>query len=176
MRERLTLLAVAAVALALPAGASAGGWATVELDSLPDRLAPGETWSVELTILQHGVTPLVGVEPRVLVTKAGETGRRAFPARATSKPGVYQANVVFDSAGTWTYSVDDGFVGVRTYPPVSIGRGGERQVATTAGLGSGGGDGPDYVLAFAVAAIAGLTAGLVAAAVQRRRGGPASSG
>jgi hypothetical protein len=176
MRERLTLLAVAAVALALPAGASAGGWATVELDSMPDGVAPGETWSVELTILQHGVTPLVGVKPRVLVTKAGETGRRVFPARATSKPGVYRADVVFDSAGTWNYAVDDGFMGARSYPPVSIGTSGEKRVATAAGLGGGGGDGPDFLLAFAVAAIAGLTAGLAAAAVQRRRAGPASDG
>jgi hypothetical protein len=171
MRERLTLLAVAAVALAAPAGASAGGWATVELDSVPEGVAPGEPWSVELTILQHGVTPLEGVEPRVIVSKAGEFGRRAFPARATSEPGVYRANVVFASAGTWTYAVDDGFMGERTYPPVSIGRSGEARIA--AGLG---GDGPDYLLALAVAAIAGLAAGLAAAAAQRRRGGPASTG
>jgi hypothetical protein len=131
---------------------------------------------VELTILQHGVTPLEGVKPRVMVSKTGSSERLAFPARPTSEPGVYRANVVFASAGTWTYAVDDGFVGVRTYPPVSIGSGGESRGATTAGLGGGGGDGPDYLLAFSLAAIAGLTAGLAAAAVQRRRGDPASDG
>jgi YtkA-like len=176
MRERLTLLAVAVVALAVPAGATAGGWATVELDSVPEGVAPGEPWRVELTILQHGVTPLEGVRPRVIVSKAGETERQAFPARATSEPGVYRADVVFASAGTWTYAVDDGFMGERTYPPVSIGRSGEERVTATAGLSGAGSDGPDYLLAFAVAAIAGLAAGLAAAAVQRRRGGPASAG
>lgn len=170
------MLAVAAVALAAPAGASAGGWATVELDSTPDGLAPGERWNVELTILQHGMTPLEGVKPRVIVSKVGEYGRRVYPARPASEPGVYRADVVFTSAGTWTYAIDDGFVGVRTYPPVSIARNGEARVAAAAGLGSASGDGPDYLLALAVAAIAGLTAGLAAAAVQRRRGGSAPDG
>jgi hypothetical protein len=175
MRKRLTLLAAAAF-LTAPAAATAGGWATVELDSVPEGLAPGETWSVEMTILQHGVTPVVGVKPRVIVTKVGEYGRRAYRARPTSEPGVFRADVVFTSAGTWTYAIDDGFAGVRTYPSVEIGRSGEERVAAAAGLGSAGGDGPDYLLALAVAAIAGLTAGLAAAAIQRRRGGSASAG
>jgi hypothetical protein len=153
MRERLTLLAVAAVALAAPVAASAGGWATVELDSVPEGLAPGETWSVELTILQHGVTPLEGVGPRVIVSKDGGAERRAFPARATSKPGVYRADVVFASAGTWTYRVDDGFMGERTYPPVAIDKAGDERVAASAGLG---GDGPDYLLALAAANASGV--------------------
>jgi YtkA-like len=175
MRERLTLLAMAVVTLAAPAAASAGSWATVELDSVPEGLAPGEPWRVELTVLQHGVTPLEGVKPRVIVWKHGEAGRRAVPARTTSDPGVYRADVVFTSAGTWTYAVDDGFTGERMYPPVSIGRPGQERIAASAGLGRAGGDGPDYVLAL-VAAVAGLAAGLAAAAIQRRRRGPASAG
>jgi hypothetical protein len=173
MRERLTLLAVAAVALAAPAAATAGAWATVELDSMPVGLAPGEPWRVELTILQHGVTPLEGVKPRVIVSKDGEAERRVFPARATSKPGVYRADVVFASAGTWTYAVDDGFMDMRTYPPVSIGKSGQERVAASAGPSGAGGDGPDWVLAVAVAAVAGLAAAL-AAAIRRRRGGPSA--
>ena len=175
MRERLTLMAVVAVALAAPAAATAGGWATVELDSVPAGLAPGEPWRVELTILQHGVTPLQGVNPRVIVSKEDGAKRRAFRARATSKPGVYRADVVFASAGTWTYRVDDGFMGERTYPPVTIGKSGQERIAASAGLGGAGGNGPDYLLALAVAAVAGLAAGL-AAAIQRRRGGRASGG
>jgi hypothetical protein len=179
--RRLALLAVTAAALAAPAAATAGGWATVGLDSLPDGLAPGEPWSVELTILQHGVTPLEGVRPRVIVRRAGGGERRAFPARATEEPGVYRATVVFGSAGRWNYVVDDGFSAKHTYSPVSIGKGGEKRVvAAASGGGPGGGapgdDGPDYLLALAAAAVAGLAAGLGAAAVQRRRGGPAPAG
>jgi hypothetical protein len=169
------VLAAAVAALAVPAGATAGGWATVELDSTPDGLAPGESWTVELTILQHGVTPLEGVRPRVIVARAGGGERRAFPARATLEPGVYRADVEFASAGTWRYVVDDGFVARHSYPPVTIGRNGGQRPVAAAGLGGTDGDGPDYLLALAAAAVAGLGAALAAAAVQRRRGGPAPS-
>jgi hypothetical protein len=186
MTKRLVVLAVTAAALSAPAGAGAGGWATVGLDPLPDGVAPGEPWSVDLTILQHGVTPLEGVEPRVIVRRAGGGERRAFPARATEEPGVYRATVVFASAGTWNYAVDDGFSATHTYPPVSIGKDAEKQTAAAGGSGGapgggapGGGppsdDGPDYLLALAAAAVAALAAALGAAALQRR-GGSAPAG
>ncbi len=123
MRTRLTLLAAIAAALAAPAAASAGGWATVEFDPPPDDLAPGEPWRVQLEVLQHGVTPLEGVTPRVIVTPRGGSAEKTFPARATGKPGVYRATVVFASEGTWRYRVDDGFTAVHDYPPVRIGAG-----------------------------------------------------
>jgi hypothetical protein len=171
MRNRFVLLAMTAAALAAPSAATAGGWANVELDSTPDGLAPGEPWTVELTVLQHGVTPLDGVRPSVVVQRADGRGRREFPARPTGKPGEYRATAVFESAGTWSYKVDDGFSSVHSYPRVTIGR---AEVAA-AGLGGAGDDGPDYLIALAAAGIAGLAAGLAAAAVQRRRRGPASA-
>ena len=69
MRARwIAALVVAAGLLALPAAATAGGWATVSLSSTPDDLGPGAPWSVEMTILQHGRTPLDGVEPSITLT------------------------------------------------------------------------------------------------------------
>ncbi len=64
MRTHTTavLLAITAL-LVLPAGALAGGFATVGLSSTPDGLAPGAPWNVELEILQHGRTPLDDVSP-----------------------------------------------------------------------------------------------------------------
>jgi hypothetical protein len=161
--KRLTVLAVAAAALAAPAGATAGGWATVGLDSTPEGLAPGERWTVELTILQHGRTPLEGVEPKVIVQ--GEDGgeRREFPAAATKEPGVYRATAVFPSAGTWRYLVDDGFTATHSYSPVSIGEG--KQVRA-AGVGD---DGPNYLLAALAAAVAALAV-LSVGQLRRRRG------
>jgi YtkA-like len=146
MTTRFILLAAIAAALAVPAGATAGGWATVGFDPPPAGQAPGEPWQVDLTILQHGVTPLEGVKPRVIVARADGGGERAFPARATEKPGVYRATVVFASAGTWSYRVDDGFAAVHTYPPVRIGAKGKRPcsepvaapAADDAGSGTGG--------------------------------------
>jgi hypothetical protein len=183
MTMRLTLLAVIAAALAAPPAASAGAWATVGFDPPPDTLAPGEGWQVEMTILQHGVTPLVGVEPSVIVAPAEGGERKAFRARPTGKPGVYRATVAFPSAGTWRYVVDDGFSAQHKYPPVRVGKSGKNAgaepvaVANTAvatppspGSPGSGDDGPSYMLAFVAAAVAALAAGFGAALLQRRGG------
>ena len=66
MKKLLLVLAVAA-AVAAPA-ASAGGWATVGLRSLPPSgLDANQAWPVDITVLQHGRTPLAGVTPIVRI-------------------------------------------------------------------------------------------------------------
>jgi hypothetical protein len=120
--KRLVLL-VAAAALALPALAWAGGWATVKLSSTPKGMSAGAPWSVRITVLQHGETPLDGVKPFVRIRKGDVT--KTFRAKATAAFGVYAARVVFPSPGVWRYSIWDGFVeygGARMhgYAPVRI--------------------------------------------------------
>lgn len=114
------LLALVAFAVLAPA-ASAGGWATVSLASLPpDDLAAGGTWDAELTILQHAKRPLDGLSPVVsLIGEDGGTAAR-FPATPTGTPGVYRAEVRFPSAGTWRYEIDDGFSQTHTFKPVEV--------------------------------------------------------
>jgi hypothetical protein len=117
MKKLLLVLAVAAVAV--PA-ASAGGWATVGLSSLPTGTPPGKTWAVDMTVLQHGRTPLTGIAPVLTIRNdGGET--RSFTGTPTGKLGVYRANVVFPSAGTWSYQVWDDFSQTHTFKPVEIG-------------------------------------------------------
>lgn len=117
MKKLLLVLVVAAVAA--PA-ASAGGWATVGLSSLPKDTPAGGTWSVDLTVLQHGRTPLEGIAPVLTISNgAGET--REFTGVATGTPGVYRVNVVFPSSGTWSYQVWDDFSQTHTFKPVEIG-------------------------------------------------------
>ena len=79
MRKLVVVLAVAAVLL--PAAALAGGWATVQLSSTPKGAQAGTPWVVNLTVLQHGVTPLAGVTPEVRIDQG--TVRRVFTARPT---------------------------------------------------------------------------------------------
>jgi hypothetical protein len=130
--KRIVLLGL--LALALPVTATAGGWATVQLSSTPKGLRAGVVWDVRITVLQHGRTPLDGLKPRVTIRKdtrtvalrKGSPRVRTFLARPTGEAGVYRARVVFPSAGTWRYSVWDGFSeygGARehTYAPVHIG-------------------------------------------------------
>jgi hypothetical protein len=139
-------------ALALPATATAGGWATVALSSTPAGSAPGKPWSVELTVLQHGRTPLDGVQPTITIAQG--TGTRTFTAAPAGRPGVYRATVVFPAAGRWEYRIDDDFSRTHTYPPVRIG--GETAAA--------GGGGLPWILILAAA----LGAGLLAAVLGRR--------
>jgi hypothetical protein len=118
-------------------------------------------------VLQHGRTPLEGVEPSVIVTGGGK--REVFPAQPTGKPGVYRAEVVFPAEGTWEYAVDDGFSQTHTFPPVRIG-GGDSTAAAGAAAASPPPDdgGPDIALALAIAAAAGFAAALVVTVARRR--------
>ena len=117
--KKLPLLVALAVAASVVPAAGAGGWATVGLSSFPTGTPPGKTWPVDLTVLQHGHTPLEGIAP-VLTIENGDGDSRAFTATPTGKPGVYHADVVFPSEGTWSYVVWDDFSQTHTFKPVEI--------------------------------------------------------
>ena len=136
---RAFLLIVAALVCAAPA--AAGGWATAGL-APPEGTAAGDTWRAEITVLQHGVTPLEGVDPAVII-RNGKTEQR-FAAEPTDEPGVYVAEVTFPSAGTWRYFVDDGFGRTHSFAPVQIGSGGGATDSATV---------PTWVLAIGVALV-----------------------
>ena len=119
--SRIALLGLAAVLL-LPAGAQAGGWATVELDHAPAGIVAGTPWRVELIVKQHGITPLDGVKPSVRI--ANDAGVvRTFPARPAGRPGHYVANVTYPAAGTWRTRFFDGFTDATPHrlSPISVG-------------------------------------------------------
>jgi hypothetical protein len=104
--RRFALLPLA-VALMLPAGAQAGGWATVELDQAPSGIVAGTPWRVELIVKQHGRTPLDDAAPSVRIDNGGGVVR-TFHARHTGA-GRYVANVTFPAAGTWRTRIYDGW-------------------------------------------------------------------
>jgi hypothetical protein len=117
------LLGLALAALLVPAAATAGGFATVQLSSLPAGTDAGGTWTPTLTILQHGVTPLDGLQPAVRISD-GSGDLQTFPARPAGEAGTYVADVRFPTEGTWRYEIWDGFSQTHTYSPVTIGDGG----------------------------------------------------
>ena len=151
MKKLLFLLAV--VLVAVPA-ASAGGWATVGLSSLPTGTAPGDKWSVDMTVLQHGRTPLEGIAP-VLTIRNGDGKSAQFTGTPTGKPGVYHADVVFPTAGTWTYTVWDDFSRTHTFKPIEI-------------AGPTGGSFPLLELAVGLGLAAALAAATILALRRRR--------
>jgi YtkA-like len=126
--RRLPLLLVPLALLVAAPSAHAGGWATVGLSSTPAGTPPGQPWDVDITVLQHGRTPLEGVAPSVHISSGDTT--KTFVAEPTGEPGVYHARVVFPKAGRWNYEVHDGFVSdfAHTFPAVEIGEGGSPAV------------------------------------------------
>ena len=148
-----TLLIILLAALAAPAAALGGGWATAGVTPPSDGIGPGLTWHAEITLLQHGVTPLQGVSPSVTV-RGPET--RTFPARPTGEPGVYAADIVFPTAGTYSYEVDDGFSQVHTFAAIRVG-------------GPEAASGGDGFPAWAIAPIAAAALAFAAALLIRRR-------
>ena len=151
------LLGLALAGLLLPAAATAGGFATVQLSSLPAGTDAGGTWTPTMTILQHGVTPLDGLQPAVRLTdESGEI--QSFAARPAGEPGTYVADVTFPSAGTWRYEIWDGFSQTHTYSPVTIGDGGGSSFPTA----------PVAGVALVVVALAGA----LLLALRRRRTAP----
>lgn len=117
------LIALASVATALVASgvAGAGGWATVGLEPLPTGVGPGEPWDTNMTILQHGETPLTGLSPTITITNDDTGKSQLFAAGETDEPGVYAASVVFPEAGSWRIVADSTFGESRlTYGPVLI--------------------------------------------------------
>ena len=121
MRQLIALSALVA-ALAVVGTASAGGFATVGLSSLPTGVAPGEPWDPDITIRQHGVTPLDGLTPTLTIRNAATGASHGFTASATGEPGVYRAHVVFPESGRWNIAVATGWWGEGglTAGPVTI--------------------------------------------------------
>jgi hypothetical protein len=115
---RKLVVTVVALAVLAPATALAGGWATVQLSSTPKGAKAGVPWQVSMTVLQHGVTPLEGIQPQVRISQG--TLIRTFLARPTQTTGVYRARVVFPRAGMWKWSIWDGFSRTHTYKPVRV--------------------------------------------------------
>ena len=120
MKRLLTALAVAAgLAVAGSAPAGAGGWAVTTLDSLDSPL-PGEHVDVGFTIRQHGVTPVAVDDVAILVTDArGET--ESFTAHAAGSVGHYVAAVTFPAAGSYRWSVEQGWFGPQDLGTVRVG-------------------------------------------------------
>lgn len=110
--RRLLIVGLAVGALVQAGTASAGCWATVGLAPPPAGIGPGDTWTAKMTILQHSRTPLPDAKtarPTLTIRNAETGAERMFVAHPTKDLTVFQAAVVFPSAGSWSYEVFDGF-------------------------------------------------------------------
>ena len=81
---------------ALAPAAGAGGWATVQLSAVPtDGMKAGTTLPIDITVLQHGRTPLDGVTPVFRIRDGKANVLAEYQGTPTGAPGVYHVDVTF---------------------------------------------------------------------------------
>jgi hypothetical protein len=100
-RTAFGIAVLAAMLMTIPA--LAGGWAVITLDELPLDVVAGESLTVGFTVLQHGKTPMAGLDPTVTIE--AKTERVVVFAEEQGKPGHYVADIMFPSEGTWNWSI-----------------------------------------------------------------------
>ncbi|MCO6453540.1 MAG: c-type cytochrome [Caldilineales bacterium] len=114
----IPITALLLILLAVPA--SAGGWATITLDTVPGSAQVGEPLQIGFTTRGHGVTR-VDWDGFALVATNPETGESI---RATSRregaTGHYVAELEFPSAGTWEWGGAHGDQRVVNFQPLSV--------------------------------------------------------
>lgn len=107
MLHRLIALSLALLAtLALASVAIAGGWAQVTVKEIPTDPPAGGGTPIELSVLQHGVTPVSWPTLTVVATDAASGTVVRTEAKAEGPSGSYLATIVFATAGDWTLTFE----------------------------------------------------------------------
>jgi hypothetical protein len=165
MRHRSIALPLAVLAsFAIASVVVAGGWAQVTATNVPVDPPVGEEATIEMDVLQHGITPVSWPGLTVIATDAASGTVVRADARAVGAAGSYVATIVFPSAGDWTLTftstdlVMEGSVSMRVAPPVA---------AAPGGAGTPAADVLPLLLALLAAAVILVIGG---AALQRRGG------
>ena len=119
---RRIILIIGLLALLLPAaGALAGGWVVVTLETMPGQIQAGEPMELSFMVRQHGRTPTHDVSPVLTATNA-ESGRRIqADAEPASKVGRFTVEVSFPDAGLWEWSISaEPYVQTTTFAPLTV--------------------------------------------------------
>ncbi|RPI90695.1 MAG: hypothetical protein EHM40_17685, partial [Chloroflexi bacterium] len=69
-RFRIALGFALLLSLVFAIPAFAGGWAVITLDELPGAVVAGEPLTVGFTVLQHGITPMSGIDATIVATSS----------------------------------------------------------------------------------------------------------
>ncbi len=95
----------------------AGGWATITPDPLPEQISVGAKVLLNFLIKQHGVTPLAGLKPTVVLTQGSDAPTRISAGEGKAK-GWYTATLSFAKPGDWHITIESGFGKSATTLPV----------------------------------------------------------
>lgn len=136
MRRRwLTGLLLATIAIiGATTTATAGGWATVEIEKPVTRVEAGTPTTIDFRLLQHGATPTNWTTTYFEATNqdTGETMR--VDASPGDETGRWSVNVTFPSAGAWDWSIKTDELQVEgTFPTFDV-VGGAASASSTGGV------------------------------------------
>jgi hypothetical protein len=126
----LGVLLVASVAVA-------GGWAQVSAEQPPADPPVGEETTIELEVLQHGVTPVSWPGLTVVATDAASGTVVRAAAEAVGPEGSYVAKIVFPSAGDWTLTFESAELEMAGSLPIRV-----APIAAAPGVGTPAATGP----------------------------------
>jgi hypothetical protein len=118
MNTILWSIALSLVAVSPSTSERFGGWATISIEKLPDKVVTGQPLDLVFVVKQHGVTPMSGLKPTLEVKGAGAVAR--VEASAGKEKGQYKATVVLAQAGSYFITIHSGFGESRlTLPAIS---------------------------------------------------------
>ena len=92
------------LALVFAFPAFGGGWAVITLDELPAGVVAGEPLTIGFTVLQHGRTPMSGLDPTITANLYKEQ-EFVVQAEPDGEPGHYTAALTFPKEGEWRWSI-----------------------------------------------------------------------
>jgi hypothetical protein len=94
LRFRIALGLALLLSLVFAIPAFAGGWAVITLDELPTGVVADEPLTIGFTVLQHGKTPMDGLNPTVTANLYKDEFF-TVNAEPDGKPGHYTATLTF---------------------------------------------------------------------------------
>lgn len=100
------------VACVAAATLSAGGWAVITVEHLPESITAGEPVTIAYAVRQHGDKLLGGLRGRIEAERDGRT--LVADAQPGTFTGQYVATLTLPSAGAWSLTVQSGFGGQGT--------------------------------------------------------------
>lgn len=125
-RFRIALGLTLLLALSFAVPVFAGGWAVITLDELPTGVVAGEPLTIGFTVLQHGKTPMTGLDPTITATLS-KNEQLTFFAKPEGKPGHYTVTLTFPKEGNWEWSIQ-AFTMDQAMPVLSVGAAGVASV------------------------------------------------
>src|SRR5258706_9875329 len=117
-RFRVSTALALLLALALSIPTFAGGWAVITVDKLPSGIVAGEPFEIGFTVLQHGKTPMSGLDPTITAALS-KSNTFVVNAKPDGAIGHYTATLIFPKEGNWKWSIQ-AFTMDQAMPELSV--------------------------------------------------------